>query len=50
MLEKLAFLRAHLGVTAVRMSFSISGMPDGTAERSRRLFADEVLPVLRTWT
>lgn len=48
-LEKIAFLRSDLGIEGIQLSFSVSGLPYGDVEKSLRLFAAEVMPVLRTW-
>jgi alkanesulfonate monooxygenase SsuD/methylene tetrahydromethanopterin reductase-like flavin-dependent oxidoreductase (luciferase family) len=48
-LEKLADLRDLLGMAAFNPSFSCGGIPIADAEASLRLFAREVLPVLKTW-
>jgi alkanesulfonate monooxygenase SsuD/methylene tetrahydromethanopterin reductase-like flavin-dependent oxidoreductase (luciferase family) len=48
-LEKLSTLRDLLGMAALNPWFSYAGMPVDQAERSMRLFAREVLPVLKSW-
>ena len=48
-LQKLATLRDLLGIAAFNPSFNFAGMPPETAEKSIRLFAQEVLPVLHGW-
>ena len=48
-IEKLAFLRDYLGVGGLAANFAYGGMSYDEAEESLRLFAREVLPVVRTW-
>ncbi len=48
-LEKLAALRDLIGMSAVFPWFSYAGMPPSVAEGSLRLFAQEILPVIKTW-
>jgi alkanesulfonate monooxygenase SsuD/methylene tetrahydromethanopterin reductase-like flavin-dependent oxidoreductase (luciferase family) len=48
-LEKVANLRDLLGVAAFNPSFSYADMPVDVAEKSIRLFAKEVMPVLQSW-
>jgi alkanesulfonate monooxygenase SsuD/methylene tetrahydromethanopterin reductase-like flavin-dependent oxidoreductase (luciferase family) len=48
-LEKVGFLRDELGLAAFNPSFSYADMPVDVAEKSIRLFAQEVLPVLKSW-
>jgi alkanesulfonate monooxygenase SsuD/methylene tetrahydromethanopterin reductase-like flavin-dependent oxidoreductase (luciferase family) len=48
-LEKLAVLRDLLGPAAFNPCFSYGAMPIADAEASLRLFAREVLPVLKSW-
>lgn len=48
-LEKVANLRDLLGVAAFNPSFSYADMPVDVAEKSIRLFASEVMPVLQSW-
>jgi alkanesulfonate monooxygenase SsuD/methylene tetrahydromethanopterin reductase-like flavin-dependent oxidoreductase (luciferase family) len=48
-LEKYERLRDLLGMAAINPWFSYAGMPPADAEASMRLFAREVLPVLREW-
>ena len=42
--------RQLMGSFEEATSFRFGGIPYEIAERSMRLFADEVLPVLKTWT
>jgi alkanesulfonate monooxygenase SsuD/methylene tetrahydromethanopterin reductase-like flavin-dependent oxidoreductase (luciferase family) len=48
-LAKLERLHELLGMAAFNPSFSFGGIPVEEAEASLRLFAREVLPVLKTW-
>jgi alkanesulfonate monooxygenase SsuD/methylene tetrahydromethanopterin reductase-like flavin-dependent oxidoreductase (luciferase family) len=48
-LEKLAYLRDHLGISGFQASFSFSGIPYDEAEAALRLFGREVLPVVQSW-
>jgi len=48
-LEKLSTLRELLGLAAFNPSFNFAGMSPEVAERSLRLFAGEVLPVVQAW-
>jgi alkanesulfonate monooxygenase SsuD/methylene tetrahydromethanopterin reductase-like flavin-dependent oxidoreductase (luciferase family) len=48
-IEKVAALRDQLGVAAFNPSFSYADMPVEVAEKSLRLFATEVMPVLQSW-
>jgi alkanesulfonate monooxygenase SsuD/methylene tetrahydromethanopterin reductase-like flavin-dependent oxidoreductase (luciferase family) len=48
-LERLAVLRDMVGMSALFPWFSYAGMPTEDAESSLRLFAREVLPVVKTW-
>ena len=41
---------AALTPTYLEHAARFAGIPFETAERSARLFAQEVMPVLRTWT
>lgn len=48
-IEKVARLRDLLGIAAFNPSFSYADMPFDVAEKSVRLFATEVMPVLQSW-
>ncbi|GGC65513.1 LLM class flavin-dependent oxidoreductase [Chelatococcus reniformis] len=48
-IEKLTAARAKLDYDALVLHFAYGGMADADAERSMRLFADAVLPTLRSW-
>ena len=48
-LDKLAFLRDTLGISAFQASFSFSGIPYDEVEAGLRLFGREVLPVVHAW-
>jgi alkanesulfonate monooxygenase SsuD/methylene tetrahydromethanopterin reductase-like flavin-dependent oxidoreductase (luciferase family) len=48
-LEKCQVLREHLGISAFNPTFSFAGMPYDESEANLRLFATEVLPVLKSW-
>jgi alkanesulfonate monooxygenase SsuD/methylene tetrahydromethanopterin reductase-like flavin-dependent oxidoreductase (luciferase family) len=48
-LEKLSTLRDLLGMAALNPWFSYAGMPVEDAEANLRLFAREILPVLKEW-
>jgi len=48
-LEKIDWLRATLDISTLICHFSFTGMPYELADRSMRLFAEEVLPVLHSW-
>jgi len=48
-LEKVANLRELIGPAAFNPCFSYGAMPLADAEASLRLFAREVLPVLKSW-
>lgn len=48
-IEKVARLRDLLGIAAFNPSFNFGGMPPDVAERSLRLFGEEVLPELQSW-
>jgi hypothetical protein len=49
-LRELEARRAVIGDFELNTAFRFGGMPYATAEASLRLFAKEVLPVLKTWT
>lgn len=49
MLRKLEERREFMGNTGMLAAFLFAGMPFEVAERSQKLFAQEVLPVLKTW-
>jgi alkanesulfonate monooxygenase SsuD/methylene tetrahydromethanopterin reductase-like flavin-dependent oxidoreductase (luciferase family) len=49
MLRRFEERRAFLGDTGVLACFRFAGMPYDVAERSCRLFAREVMPVLKSW-
>jgi hypothetical protein len=48
-LAKFETLRDLLGMAAINPWFSYAGMPPADAEGNVRLFAREVLPVLKEW-
>jgi alkanesulfonate monooxygenase SsuD/methylene tetrahydromethanopterin reductase-like flavin-dependent oxidoreductase (luciferase family) len=48
-LEKLSAIRAIVEMDGLMGHFSYAGMPYDLAERSMRLFAAEVMPVLKQW-
>jgi alkanesulfonate monooxygenase SsuD/methylene tetrahydromethanopterin reductase-like flavin-dependent oxidoreductase (luciferase family) len=48
-LEKLSALRDLIGMAAMNPWFSYAGMPVADAEANLRLFAREILPVLKDW-
>ena len=50
MLRRFEERRKYLGETGALMAFRFGGLPAEVAERSMRLFAKEVLPVLKSWT
>lgn len=50
MLRKFEARREQLGATDCLAAFRFAGMPYDVAARSQKLFAEEVLPVLRTWS
>jgi alkanesulfonate monooxygenase SsuD/methylene tetrahydromethanopterin reductase-like flavin-dependent oxidoreductase (luciferase family) len=50
MLRKFEDRRKELGATDCLVAFRYAGMPYEVAERSQKLFAEEVLPVLKTWS
>jgi alkanesulfonate monooxygenase SsuD/methylene tetrahydromethanopterin reductase-like flavin-dependent oxidoreductase (luciferase family) len=49
-LAKLSDLHQVIDMGAFNPSFNFAGMPYSEAEASIKLFAEEVLPVLQTWT
>jgi alkanesulfonate monooxygenase SsuD/methylene tetrahydromethanopterin reductase-like flavin-dependent oxidoreductase (luciferase family) len=49
MLRELEARRATVGAFEMATSFRFGGIPYDAAEKSMRLFAREVLPVLKTW-
>jgi alkanesulfonate monooxygenase SsuD/methylene tetrahydromethanopterin reductase-like flavin-dependent oxidoreductase (luciferase family) len=49
-LRELESRRAVIGAFELNTAFRFGGIPYDTAERSLRLFAKEVLPVLKGWT
>jgi alkanesulfonate monooxygenase SsuD/methylene tetrahydromethanopterin reductase-like flavin-dependent oxidoreductase (luciferase family) len=49
-LKRLDERRSILGSFDLLSTFRFGGMPPEVAERSLRLFASEVIPVLKTWT
>ncbi len=49
MLRKFEARRKEMGATDCLMAFRFAGMPFEVAQRSQRLFAEEVLPVLKSW-
>ena len=49
-LRELDARRSVIGEFELNTAFRFGGIPYGTAEASLRLFAKEVLPVLKTWT
>ena len=49
MLRKLEERRDFMGTTGMLAAFRFAGMPFEVAERSQKLFAKEVLPVLKSW-
>ena len=49
-LRELEARRAVIGEFELDTAFRFGGIPYETAEASLRLFAKEVLPVLKTWT
>lgn len=48
-IEKFATMRELIGCNGVMPGFSYGGMPYADAERSIRLFAEKVLPELKSW-
>jgi alkanesulfonate monooxygenase SsuD/methylene tetrahydromethanopterin reductase-like flavin-dependent oxidoreductase (luciferase family) len=48
-LEKFEHMRNMIGMNGVMPGFSYGGMPYDVAERSIRLFAEKVLPELKSW-
>lgn len=48
-LRELEARRAVLGDFELNTAFRFGGVPYDTAERGLKLFAKEVLPVLKTW-
>lgn len=49
MLRKFEARRETLGSTDCLVAFRFAGIPYEVAERSQKLFAEEVLPVLKSW-
>ena len=49
MLRRFEERRKDMGPTGVLAAFRIAGIPFEAAERSQKLFAEEVLPVLKSW-
>jgi alkanesulfonate monooxygenase SsuD/methylene tetrahydromethanopterin reductase-like flavin-dependent oxidoreductase (luciferase family) len=49
-IEKLAYLKDYLGIIGFQGSFHFGGMTPDEAESSLRLFAREVLPVVKGWS
>ena len=48
-LEKLSAIRAITDMDTLMCQFSFGGMPYDVSEKSVRLFAAEVMPVLKQW-
>ena len=48
-LEKTAYIRDTIGISAFNPNFSYGGMPYAEAERSLQLFVREVMPELKKW-
>jgi len=49
MLRKFEERRKNFGKTDCLMAFRFAGMPLEVAQRSQQLFAEEVLPILKSW-
>ncbi len=49
-LRKFEDRRKQMGATDCLVAFRFAGLPFDAAERSQKLFAEEVLPVLKTWS
>ena len=49
-LRELESRRTVIGPFELNTAFRFGGIPYDTAEKSLRLFAKEVLPVLKSWT
>jgi len=49
MLKKFETRRAEMGLTDCLMAFRFAGIDQETARRSQKLFAEEVMPVLKSW-